>query len=106
MPTLLSLQDSPILPLIWSDSLISQSHCSTRGRFLATLSPSGVRRIFFGGEIHFPSFWGGQEPILKNFDMESYGTSENLGRGHGPLGPSLRTLVLSPSRAIGTLLED
>ena len=50
--------------------------------------------FFWGGQIQFSSFWGGQEPILKNFNMESYGTSENLGRDHGPLSPP-RTLVVT-----------
>ena len=50
---------------------------------------SGVRRILFGGAsaiLHLFG-WGGQQPILENFNIESYGTSENLGRDHGFFGP-------------------
>ena len=52
---------------------------------------------FWGGERHSSSFWGDKEPILKNFKMESYGTTKNLGRGHDPLAPLLPTQLLALS---------
>ena len=67
---------------------ISMSGFPTLPRRIDSLALSGVRRIFLGGQQPiFISFGWGHEPILRNVNMESYGTSENLGWGHGRLGP-------------------
>ena len=59
-----------------------------------------MRRIFLGASaiFHHLGEGGCEEPILKNFNMESYKTSEDLGKGHGPLAPTLRRLLM-----VGTL---
>ena len=54
----------------------------------------------------FSSFLKSQGPILQNFDMESYETSENLGRGYGPLGSPLRTLPVASSQILSEPRND
>ena len=53
-----------------------------------------VSRIFFGGtDAILSSFGGGQSSIMRQFNMEFYGTSESFG-GNGPLLPPLNTLLV------------